>query len=271
MLKALLLPILAVLGGGVGFFLRRWELATAFESTGLAIPWAPASIALIILSLAVVLICALLCRNPQNKLTDYTEAIACPNNWLCLIALALSAACLLVAGLLGFRQSMVWGSPILRKLLWVMCIVSFFSVLVTAWNNFRGTNRKYSLALLAPGYTVCLWLVSSYQLQASDPVILDYMYELFAVICTLLAIYFTASFSFGRGRAWRCAFFNLLGIYFSIVTFADNHDGTIRLLLIFSILYQLTSVVVLLRRAFTALPKHLLDHSNTTQEVNPDE
>ena len=54
MLRVILLPVLAVVGGVGGFFLRRWELATAFEAeTGLAIPGAPATVALIVLSVVV--------------------------------------------------------------------------------------------------------------------------------------------------------------------------------------------------------------------------
>lgn len=53
MRKEILLPAVAVAGGGAGFVLRRWELATAFEAdTGLPIPGAPATLALIALSVA---------------------------------------------------------------------------------------------------------------------------------------------------------------------------------------------------------------------------
>lgn len=272
MLKALLLPLLAVVGGVGGFFLRRWELVAAFDYNGLAIPWVPASVMLIILSIILALAFALLCRGQKNELTNYSAAFSAPNNWGYLVVMALAAANLLIAGVSGLYEDRFWGNfSLLRLVVWVMCILSFFCVLVIALNNFRAKSRKYSLVLLVPAYTFCLWLVAAYQQRTADPVILDYVYELFAIICTLLGLYFTAGFSFAKAKVWRCAFFCLMSIYFSIVTLADSHDRSAELLFIFSILYQLSTVSVLLYRAFASNPKRLLADSNKTQEVTPDE
>lgn len=272
MLNVILLPLLAVLGGVGGFFLRRWELATAFESTGLSIPGAPASIALIVLSALVVLALALLCRRPVNPLQDYAGAFAARGSWPYLIVMALAAACILVAGLLGLREELGWLAPrVLQMLLWIMCILSFVCVLIIALQNFRAQGRKYSLALLAPGYTLCIWLVLTYKDYNSEPVTLVYVYELFAIICAMLGIYFSAAFSFSRGRTRRCAFFCLAGIYFSIITLADSRDLTVRLLLIFSILYLLSAVIPLLHHAYADTCGQAPDQLNSDQEVTPDE
>lgn len=62
MRKETLLPAVAMTGGGAGFVLRRWELATAFETdTGLSIPGASATLALIALPVAMMAALALLC------------------------------------------------------------------------------------------------------------------------------------------------------------------------------------------------------------------
>ncbi len=93
----------------------------------------------------------------------------------------------------------------------------------------------------------CMWLVVAYQARAADPVILDYVYELFAIIASLLGLYFTAGFSFERPKVRRASFFSLLGVYFSIVTLADSHDLASMLLYGFAILYLiLTSALTLL-------------------------
>lgn len=272
MLNVILLPLLAVVGGAGGFFLRRLELATAFESTGLAIPGAPASIALIVLSVLVILAFALLCRRPVNALPDHAGAFSAQGSWLYLIAMALAAACILVAGVFGLREELSWLAPrVLQMLLWIMCLLSFVCTLITALANFRVQVRKYSLALLAPGYTLCIWLVLTYKDYNSEPVLLVYVYELFAIICTMLGIYFAAAFSFGRGRPRRCVFFSLAGIYFSIITLADSRDLTVRLLLIFSILYLLASLIPLLYHAYCAPSGQSPDQLNSNQEVTPDE
>lgn len=272
MLKSVLLPLLAVIGGLGGFFLRRWELATAFESTGLVTPWTAATVTLIVLSFALALAFILLCRKPKNELTTYNDGFSAQGSWLYLAVMALASACLLVAALLGLKAEFFsWPRSILRLLLWVLCIASFFCTLRIALNNFRRAAGKYSTALLIPAYTLCLWLVSSYQKYAADPVILDYVYELLAIICSLLGLYFTAAFSFAKPKFRLCAVFSLAGIYFSIVTLADSHDRATRLLYLFIILYQLANVTVLLKNAFTASPKHLKNTVNNTQEVIPDE
>ena len=66
MQKKIVYPALAVLLGGVGFALRRWELATAFEETGLVTHGMPSTLALIALSAIVGILCALLGWSRRN-------------------------------------------------------------------------------------------------------------------------------------------------------------------------------------------------------------
>lgn len=272
MLKAILLPVLAVFGGLGGFFLRRWELSSAFEASGLAIPWAPASLLLVGLSAVLALVFALLCRGSVNKLTTYADAFSSSANWVYLIVAALAAAHLLIAGVSGVIGDLNGGDPgLLRMLLWIACILTFPCVVLTALTNFHAKGRQYSLLLLVPAYMCCLWLVVAYQRRDADPVVLAYVYEMLAIICALLGFYFQAGFSFERAKVWRCAFFCLMSVYFSMVTLADGHDMVFLLLFLFSILYQLASVTVLLRRAFCPIPKRLKTENNSIQEVIPDE
>lgn len=267
-----ILPLaLALVGGVGGFFLRRWELATIFEESGLAVLWSAPSLILIALSVVLALVFVLLCRKTKHAPADYSEAFGAQNNWPCLVLMALSAAAMLFAGLLGLRYNGYCG--ILCKLMNLMCLLSFVCILVSAWSNFRGKSLRFSLTLLAPGYTLCLWLVSAYQQRAADPVILDYVYELLAIICTLIGLYFSAGFSFGRPKIGRCAVFSLLGIYFSMVTLADAHSTADRLLFLFCFLYQLATVSALLYHAFvsyTPAPAPS-NETNDIQEVTPDE
>lgn len=62
MRKELILPVTAIVGGAIGFFLRRQELLTAFEpDTGLPIEGMPVTWALIALSVVVAAVVFLLC------------------------------------------------------------------------------------------------------------------------------------------------------------------------------------------------------------------
>lgn len=274
-----ILPLLlALLGGAGGFFLRRWELSTIFDTDGLPALWSTPTLILIALSLVLAVVFALLCRKTKHAPADYNEAFSAQRSWPYLVVMALAAAMLLIAGVFGLRNGLLYGmGGLLGKLTNAMCILSFLCVLAAAWSNFQGKPLRYSLALLAPGYTFCLWLVCAYQEQAADPVVLDYVYEILAIICTLIGMYFAAGYSFGRPKGRRCAVFSLLGIYFTLVTLADPHTTTDRLMFLFALLYQLANTTALLYHTFVAYnptPVPVPDPSNetnNTQEVTPDE
>ena len=215
--------------------------------------------ALAALSLLVAAVFLLLCRNPRNESRQYGDAFAADGRWGYLILSGVASAMLLLAGVFGLLGEFSGGSPgLLRILLWFLCLVSFLCVIFTVLANFRGERLNSSMMLLAPAYTFCVWLVTAYQKRAADPVVLDYMYELLAIICALLAFYFIAGFSFSKGQVWSSALFCLLSVYFGIVTLADGHEVRQRLLILFSILYHLATVSVLLYNAFAVKPKRLL-------------
>ena len=270
MVKLIFPLALAFLGGAGGFFLRRWELATVFAPSGLAVLWSAPSLLLIGLSAVLAAVFVLLCRRTKHSPADYNEAFSAQNCWPWLAAMSLAAAAMLFAGVLGMQYG---GCGPLCKLTDLMCVVSFFCVLASAWSNFRGKSLRFSLTLLVPGYTLCLWLVGAYQQRAADPVVLNYVYELLAIICTLVGLYFACGFSFGRPKLRRCAVFSLLGIYFSLVTLADPHGTDERLLFLFCILYQSAQLIALLYHSFvsytpTPAPSN---ETNDIQEVTPDE
>jgi len=271
MLRIILPLLLAILGGAGGHLLREWELSSAFETTGLAVPGTAPSIALIALSIIMALLFAVLCKGFSHSTETYREGFSAVGNWAYLVVCAFASACLLIAALLGFRADRFRGElNLLRMLLWLMCLVSFVCILLIALSNFSAKEQKNSLTLLAPAYACCLWLITAYQQRAADPVVLGYMYEMFAIICTLLSLYSAAGFSFGRIHPRRCAFFGLLGIYLCIVALADTHDRAMQLLFLFALLYLMASTAVLLRNIARS-PRYPLNKTNKTQEVIPDE
>lgn len=252
--KYIAAPAVAVAGGVVGFFLRGWELRTAFEpDTGLHIPGMPATWMLIILSVAMVAALAVLVRGFRSSGLSggYDQAFAARGNTAYITCMVLSAFALLAAAVLlvlAFLRRE--NTAVTRLLLAVMCAVSAICVLDTGKHNYRGGGQgKYRAALLLPGYTFCVWLITAYQVRAGDPVQLDYIYELFAIIAALLGLYYTAGFSFERPKVARASLFSLLGVYFSIVTLADGHDLPTTLLYCFAILMPLASTITLLHNA----------------------
>ena len=257
MRKEILLPVVAVIGGGVGFGLRRWELATAFEAdTGLPIAGATATTALILLSVVMAVALLALSRGRYPDFGGCDVAFRAGGNTLYAMAGVLSAFLLLGAGVLAGLEFVRAEEPMYTYLIvGAMAIASGFCVLATVRNHFREVGKgRYSAALLVPAFTYCVWLIAAYQVRAGDPVQLDYVYELFAIIASLLGFYFHAAFAFTKGRPFWAVFFALLGIYFSITTLADQHSWSTVLLYCFTILYLLTNSAILLYNAARPLP-----------------
>ena len=252
MRKEILAPVVAVAGGAAGFALRRWELSTAFEAdTGLPIAGAPATLALIALSVAMVLACVLLSWGSYPAFKGYDGAFRARGNTLYAMAGVGSSFLLLGAGGL-----LLWGFVRRdgRAFTWlvvaVLALVSGLCQLQTVANNYRGIGKsRYSFALLMPAYTCCMWLIAAYQVRAGDPVRLDYIYELLAIITVLLGLYFQACFAFTGGKPVLTAAACLLGIYFSITTLADSHDLASMLLYGAAVVYLLASTAVFLYNA----------------------
>ena len=90
-----------------------------------------------------------------------------------------------------------------------------------------------------------MWLIVSYQEHSGDPIILDYVYQLFAVIAAVLGCYFLSGFGFGRGRP-AAAFFSAEAMYFALVTLADTHEPAFMLLYAGYFFYFAASTVALL-------------------------
>ena len=299
MRKEIVLPSLAVGGGIVGLFLRRWELATAFEAdTGLVTPNTPSTWALILWSAVLAVVFILLCRGKHRPFAGgYDAAFAAKGNTVYVTAMVLSAFLLLVSAVLNYmgipaayqeavaaaRAGNAQGTPLFnvlpRAILGLLSAISFFCVLSTGKNNYRGEGKgKFSFPLLAPAYMGCIWLIAAYQVRAGDPVRQDYIYELFAIIASLLGLYFTAGFSFERAKVFRSALFSLLGVYFSLVTLADGHELYVVLLYGFCILNLTANVTALLAndarpesKARRSRPEEELSTEDSETEVSPDE
>lgn len=262
MRKELILPVTAIVGGAIGFFLRRQELLTAFEpDTGLPIEGMPVTWALIALSVVVAVVVFLLCLGVGKGFEGgYDEAFQAKDTAPYMMGmtagafLTAAAGALLLLKLPGLyaEASLETGgfpmfSLVPMALLSVLCLCSAWSMLMLGKNNYRGEGKgKYSAWLLIPAYTCCMWLIVSYQEHSGDPIILDYVYQLFAVIAAVLGCYFLSGFGFGRGRPAAAAFFSAEALYFALVTLADAHEPAFLLLYAGCFFYFAASAVALL-------------------------
>lgn len=262
MRKELVLPVTAIVGGAIGFFLRRLELATAFEpDTGLPIEGMPVTWALIALSAAVAVVLLLLCLGVGKGFEGgYDQAFRARDAAPYMMGMTAGAFLTAAAGvLLLLKLPRLYAEASLETsgfpmfslvpmvLLAVLCLCSAWSVLMLGKNNYRGEEKgKYSAWLLIPAYTCCMWLIVSYQEHSGDPIILDYVYQLFSVIAAVLGCYFLSGFGFGRSRPAAAAFFSAEAMYFALVTLADAHEPAFLLLYAGCFFYFAASSVALL-------------------------
>jgi hypothetical protein len=272
--KAIGSILFAVAAAVAGFFLRRWELATVYDETGLpyALTQVPASITLIGVSLLVIVIFAFLCRGRHRRFKNgYGDAFAAPNA-LYLVGIVVSAASLFGSAVFTCSDSMqalqVQEVPsVLSLVLAGFSVAAAVGIVLSGVRNYRGNQKgQNSAALLVPAYACCLWLVDAFRVRSADPLIIDYAYMIFAIISTLLALYFISGFSFDRPKVFHTAFFSLIAIYFTGVTLADGHDMPNLLLFVGFGLYLMTSVVVLLIND-AVLPKSQNIHQEMPDEM----
>ena len=262
MRKELILPVTAIVGGAIGFFLRRLELATAFEpDTGLPIEGMPVTWALIALSVVVAAVVFLLCLGVGKGFEGgYDQAFRARDAAPYMMGMTAGAFLTAAAGvLLLLKLPRLYAEASLETsgfpmfslvpmvLLAVLCLCSAWSMLMLGKNNYRGEEKgKYSAWLLIPAYTCCMWLIVSYQEHSGDPIILDYVYQLFSVIAAVLGCYFLSGFGFGRSRPAAAAFFSAEAMYFALVTLADAHEPAFLLLYAGCFFYFAASSVALL-------------------------
>lgn len=259
--KKFLPAVLALLGGGVGFGLRKWQLATGFEAdTGLAIPGAPAALVLMTFSVCMVLLFLLLCRKEEKRLSWQTAFAAGEQNTLCATALILSAMLLLVSGGLEIMEYTVNGAAVLNTqnalarvaskslpiLRIALCLGSLPCVFLWSRAILQKKGGEECLSTLEPCLLYCVWLISTYQSRGTDPVVQDYLYEVFAIVTALLGLYFIAGFSFGNGKGRQAVFFCLAGVFFSLVTLADRHSLMDLFRHLFAVLYLTAHLLLIL-------------------------
>lgn len=284
--KRYLPPVLALAGGGVGFALRKWQLATAFEpETGLALSGMPATWALLGWSALVALL--VICFNWKNKeRMAWDRAFAgARGNAVFMTAVILGAFLLLAsAGAEAVSFSVTYqmdagnelfgaqvASAVLPPLRIGLCLAGLPCIILWVKHLNQGSEKcKESLALLELCFLFCVWLISDYQVRAADPVVQDYMYEVFAIVCGLMGIYFVTSYSFQEGKPRRTLFFCLMGAYFSLVTLADQHSLTDIFRYGFVVLFLIAHAVLLLQEHPPAPEPEAAEETETKDPAAPE-
>ena len=216
-----IMALISVLAGVGGWFLRRLEVATAFDPiSGLPQAGAGVSVLLIFVSLGVVaLLFGLSFVLPKKEMPSFADAFG----GSVFFTIPLTLFGLIILGLSGLEFFALGMTENLDGFVAARLIAGVFAglcLILTAIRGYRGSNVAISSAV--PVFWLCIWLIVGHIDRAADPVLLRYVYQLFALAALLLALYYIASFAFRQSRPGRMMFCSSVAIYFTGVTMADE-------------------------------------------------
>lgn len=231
MRKTLLLPAAAVVAGVVGLLVRWLYLKNGFEmDTGLPVSGAPTMWVMLLVSVAVVVVLALLCRGKHQKFDQcYTGAFR-PHG-LPWAAGTLAGAVLLAVG--GFLALAAWASSPLddygqRSMSVSWLLLGILALLAGAGIYFIQQKMGRGLPILTgwtamPGFACCLWIMANYYTYwAAEPSLGKYGIPMLAVALSLLACLEMGALAFGKARTGLILFLCLAGAAFDLMALADG-------------------------------------------------
>lgn len=238
MRKDLALPALVLAGGAAGFFLRRWQLASAYQpDAGLFVHGAPATYALLGLTALLAALLLILLREKREGLDDFLPAFGSPSAGQ--MTLFAAAGILLIAagalGMLDGNQALrLWRAspeayqlslPVSQLLTGGLCVLAGLGVLYMGRMAYRGALGDQGCFLAPfPALAALVWLFSTHLKHGTEPVLMKYAFTLFAALLFTLAHYYAAGFLYGKPRPRLTAFCALMGTAVGIVSLADRPD-----------------------------------------------
>lgn len=204
--------------------LRQMQLIRVFDADGLPISGSPITYALAaicVVTLAALLL--LLRRTPPRQEYYCSIFLTLPGMILTLLAaLAVGVGSLIQFGdsialtpaLTSEAESIHWSHLILP----IGGILTALCILLTV-NRMANMRRPLLALYLVPFAFIVVYLVLEFKNQwSADPIILDYCFYLFALICTMYALYYVMGFCFDRGRRRHAIFWCLAGFFFCLIS-----------------------------------------------------
>lgn len=229
----MVLPILTTVFAGAGFWLRKAQIQTAFEDTGLLQSGSGYTYALVALWLAAAAVCLGLGWLSGKGLAGSAKRGLMPEGYTPYFHLntaaagvsALGGALMALGG--GLALSRSWRLLVTDKLamIWgaVMLLVGLAAVYGAFHTSWDGTKRGlFAWELLAGCFGCCVWLVRIYQEHTANPCVMEYAPIFLGVICAGVGWLGMASFSFEKVRPILTLFACGMGVVLLGGTLADQ-------------------------------------------------
>jgi len=228
-ISAIFVPFLTIAAGIGGFYLRLSERENVFNAiTGLPERNAATSFWLMALSgifLFAVLLFSIRVAAKHKALRGFenafgTDPFAYPIIFVCLGVVWLIGTYLYFTGVNASYS--ISSSDILFIIFSALSAVSVTFFAIEMYQDSR-RNAPYALSVVPIVFT-CFWLIFLYRENASNPVLLSYVYQCIALVTTALSFYFTSGFLYGKPAPGKAVFTYYASIFFCIVTLADGHS-----------------------------------------------
>lgn len=205
------LPFATLIAGSVGLLLRIWLLTTENEK-GFVNRGHFSAIMLYLLTAAFIAVLIIATR-PLQQANKYHF------NFPASVAGAIGAlAAAVAAGLTSIIELTASGDLLntLAALLGILATVALVFVAHCRWKGLHPSTLFH--------VAVCAWLmlrlICMYRQWSSDPQLLDYCFQLLAIVCMMLASYHRATFDANFGRRDHYALFSLASVYFCFLSLA---------------------------------------------------
>ena len=225
-LFAVILPLFTFIAGAAGFFLRLRELGNVFDVNGLPQRGAAITSILIAVTAAVlfaVLVFSIYVAKKRKSFDGFenafgTEPLSYPSIFSINGLIWLGATVKYIFDI-NATGNLTPGDIYFSAL----SALAAFSTVLFAIEVYQDPRKKTLLGLSTiPVFFLCFWLILIYRQNASNPVLLSYVYRCLAIIFAALGFYFTAGFVFGKPAPGRTVFCSLAATYFCFVTLADK-------------------------------------------------
>jgi len=234
-ISSFLMPFFALASGAAGFYLRMVELQNVIDArTGLAQRGARETyilIAVCVLFLIISLMFSIRAAVKHQSLRGFdnafgTDPLTYPFSFI-VIGLAWLGAT--VMHFFDYYSAAI--IPMTELYFSILSALSAISIAYFAIEMYQDPRRKMVYALsIVPSLFMCFWLIVLYRRNATNPVLISYVYQCLAVISSTLAFYFTSGFVYGKPAPGKTIFTYLASIFFCFVTLADGHSLAVRVI-----------------------------------------
>ncbi|MCL2249316.1 MAG: hypothetical protein FWC13_08590 [Oscillospiraceae bacterium] len=228
---AIIVPIISILAGVGGFLLRSRELNYVFDDvTGLPGRGALTTmvlIAFVVANLLAALIFGICIYRKRKAPKGFDNAFGIDPMFYPIVFVVIGIVWLVGTFLLFQYQRSIGAFALTDSIYLILSALAAICVTFFAIEMYQDFRRKAIYALsLVPTIFLCFWLIVLYDQNATNPILLRFVYQCLAIVFASLAFYFTSGFIYNKPAPGRAVISYYLSILFSSITLADDiHIG----------------------------------------------